>query len=91
MISALGAALVIEPNHASTLDDLAHVVAARGDVDEALRIQRRALLAAPDRQDLRRRYDALLVKLPVGDGEFAAEIIVDVKDAGTSDPDVPGP
>ncbi len=89
--AAYESALAIEPNHASTLDDLAHVVAAGGDIEEALRIQRQALLAAPDRQDLRRRYDALLVKLPVRDDDAAVEIVVDVKDAGISDLDGPKP
>lgn len=80
--AAYESALALEPNHASTLDDLAHVLAGRGDIEEAVRIQRRALLAAPERQDLRRRYDALLVKLPVRDDDVAEEIVVDAYDAG---------
>jgi len=83
--AAYEAALAIEPNHASVLDDLAHVLAARGDIEDAVKTQRRAVLAAPERQDLRRRYDALLVKLPANAGDSAEEVIVDVYDGGTVD------
>ncbi len=83
--AAYESALAIEPNHASALDDLAHVVAARGDIENAVKIQRRAVLAAPERQDLRRRYDALLVKLPMN-GEGVEEMVIEVyDDAGTVD------
>jgi Tetratricopeptide repeat len=74
-------AVAIEPNHASGLDDLAHVLANRGHVELAVKIQRRALEAAPDRRDLRRRYDALLVRLPIN-ADDAEEVVIDVYDGG---------
>ncbi|MBK9259597.1 MAG: tetratricopeptide repeat protein [Polyangiaceae bacterium] len=83
--NAYEAALSVEPNHASALDDLAHVIAAQGDLEGAVRMQRRAIIAAPDRMDLRRRYDALLVKLPIAADDATEEIIVDVYDAGVVD------
>jgi tetratricopeptide (TPR) repeat protein len=84
-LAAYESALAIEPNHASALDDVAHVLAARGDVEGAVKIQRRAVLAAPERQDLRRRYDALLVKLPMNEADIVEDVIVYVYDAGTGD------
>lgn len=81
---AYEAALVLDPHHASALDDLAHVFAARGKIEEAVKLQHRAVLAAPERQDLRRRYDALVVKLPV-DENAVEEVVVDAYDAGTGD------
>lgn len=75
--AAYEAALALEPNHASTLDDLAHVVAAQGNVDEAVKIERRAVLAAPERQDLRRRHDALLNKLPIPDDTLIEERVIE--------------
>lgn len=74
--SAYEAALGLEPNHANTLDDLAHVFAARGNIEEAVKIQLKAIYAAPDRQDLRRRYEALVLKLPVDMG--AEERVIEV-------------
>lgn len=82
--SAYEAALVLEPNHASTLDDLAHVHAARGNIEEAVKIELRAIYAAPERPDLRRRYDALVMKLPVdtaGGDERVIEVYSGPKDA----------
>lgn len=81
---AYESALALEPNHASALDDLAHVMAARGDIEGAVKMQRRAVLAAPERQDLRRRYDALLVKLPTNE-DVPDEIVIDVYDGGVVD------
>lgn len=81
--SAYEAALVLEPNHASTLDDLAHVHAARGNIEEAVKIELRAIYAAPERPDLRRRYDALVMKLPVdtaGGDERVIEVYSGPKD-----------
>lgn len=75
--SAYEAALGLEPNHASTLDDLAHVHAARGNIEEAVKIELRAIYAAPERPDLRRRYDALVMKLPV-DTAGGDERVIDV-------------
>lgn len=83
--AAYESALALEPNHAGALDDLAHVVALRGDIEAAVKIQRRAVLAAPERQDLRRRYDALLVKLPTPADDALDEMVIDVYDAGTLD------
>jgi len=82
---AYESALAIEPNHAGALDDLAHVVAARGEIERAVWIQRRAVLASPERQDLRRRYDALLAKLPTPADDALEEMVIDVYDAGTPD------
>jgi hypothetical protein len=48
-------------------------------------IQRRAVLASPERQDLRRRYDALLAKLPTPADDALEEMVIDVYDAGTPD------
>lgn len=81
-LAAYESALAIEPNHASCLDDYAHVLAARGRMDEALKVQRKAVLAAPERQDLRRRYDALVARLPIEADDAAEEIVIDVYGGG---------
>jgi tetratricopeptide (TPR) repeat protein len=82
---AYQSALAIDPKHASALDDLAHVMVAQGDLDAAIRIQHRAILAAPERQDLRRRYDAMVVKLPIPNEDEVGGVQVDVYDAGITD------
>jgi hypothetical protein len=58
---------------------------AQGDLDAAIRIQHRAILAAPERQDLRRRYDAMVVKLPIPNEDEVGGVQVDVYDAGITD------
>lgn len=81
---AYESALAIEPNHASSLDDYAHLLARRGHLEEALIVQRRAMIAAPERQDLRRRYDALVAKLPIDADHVDEEIVIDVAGGGSS-------
>lgn len=80
---AYESALAIEPNHASSLDDYAHVLAKRGRWDEALKVQLRAVMAAPERQDLRRRYDALVAKYPIDVNKVDEEIVIDVHGSGS--------
>jgi len=80
--AAYESALAIDPNHASCLDDLAHVLAARGRLDEAVRVQRRAVLAAPERQDLRRRFDALVARVQIQIDETIEGVTVDVYGGG---------
>lgn len=80
--AAYEAALAIDPNHASCLDDLAHVLAAQGRLDEAVKMQRRAIIAAPERQDLRRRFDALVARIPIQADDAAEEVIIDVYGSG---------
>jgi hypothetical protein len=74
---AYEAALALDPRDATALDQLSGVFLALGDWDKAVATSYRAALHAPDRPEIRRRYDDLLARLSAPpEAPEADEIVV---------------
>jgi len=73
---AYNAALGIDPENASALDRLAAVFLAKGDVKKALDTGYHAALAAPERPEIRRRYEEMLAHATKNTEEAGGEEIV---------------
>lgn len=73
---AYQAALALDPEDATALDHLAGVWLALGDWDRAVATSYRAALHAPDRPEIRRRYEDLLARLAAPPEVQAADEIV---------------
>jgi len=74
--AAYEAAISLDPKHADALDHLSQVWLALGGWNEAISMGYRATLAAPDRPEIRRRYEDLLRKISLETEPLGGEEIV---------------
>lgn len=74
--AAYEAAISLDPKHADALDHLSQVWLALGGWNEAISMGYRAALAAPQRPEIRRRYEDLLRKLSLEQEPLVGEEIV---------------
>lgn len=73
---AYESALGLDPKNAMAMDHLADVFYSSGDLKRALETRYRATLAAPERPELRKRYEDLLAKMTAPEDSAAGEEIL---------------